>query len=101
MARASLGGALGCALLALVLGSSSVDFGAPPASFYPRFNPFFFLCTHHGELEGAGVAEGGGEVLLTLQIAGSPIAYTPGQEYQGEHTYSTAVVTVWFFFAAC
>lgn len=86
MARASLGGALGCALLALVLGSSSVDFGAPPASFYPRFNPFFFLCTHHGELDGAGVAEGGGEVLLTLQITGNPTAYTPGQEYQGEHT---------------
>lgn len=86
MARASLGGALGCALLALVLASSSMDFGAPPASFYPRFNPFFFLCTHHGELEGAGVAEGGGEVLLTLQITGSPIAYTPGQEYQGEHS---------------
>lgn len=84
-AWASLGGALGCALLALVLGSS-MDFGAPPASFYPRFNPFFFLCTHHGELDGIGVAEGGGEVLLTLQITGNPIAYTPGQEYQGEHT---------------
>ncbi|KAF6716853.1 Reelin [Oryzias melastigma] len=82
MARASLGGLFGCALLSLVLGSGSVDFGAPPASFYPRFNPFFFLCTHHGELEGAGVAEGGGEVLLTLQITGSPTAYTPGQEYQ-------------------
>ncbi|XP_078112367.1 reelin-like [Sander vitreus] len=89
MARASLGGALGCALLALVLASSSMDFGAPPASFYPRFNPFFFLCTHHGELEGAGVAEGGGEVLLTLQITGNPIAYTPGQEYQV--TISTSV----------
>ncbi|XP_068578627.1 reelin-like isoform X1 [Cebidichthys violaceus] len=88
MARASLGGALGCALLALVLGSS-MDFGAPPASFYPRFNPFFFLCTHHGELEGTGVAEGGGEVLLTLQITGNPIAYTPGQEYQV--TISTSV----------
>ncbi|CAB1412554.1 unnamed protein product [Pleuronectes platessa] len=88
-ARASLGGALGCALLALVLGSSSMDFGAPPASFYPRFNPFFFLCTHHGELEGTGVAEGGEEVLLTLQIAGSPAAYTPGQEYQV--TVSTSV----------
>lgn len=86
MARASLGGALGCALLALVLGNGSMDFGAPPASFYPRFNPFFFLCTHHGELEGAGVAEGGGEVLLTLQITGNPTTYTPGQEYQGERT---------------
>lgn len=87
MVQASLGGLFGWVLLSLALGSSSMDFGAPPASFYPRFNPFFFLCTHHGELEGAGVAEGGGEVLLTLQIAGSPTAYTPGQEYQGEHTF--------------
>uniref|UniRef100_A0A3B3HRY0 Reelin n=1 Tax=Oryzias latipes TaxID=8090 RepID=A0A3B3HRY0_ORYLA len=89
MAWASLGGLFGCALLSLVLGSGSVDFGAPPASFYPRFNPFFFLCTHHGELEGAGVAEGGGEVLLTLQITGNPTDYTPGQEYQV--TISTSV----------
>jgi len=96
VARASLGGALGCALLALVLGSS-MDFGAPPASFYPRFNPFFFLCTHHGELEGTGVAEGGGEVLLTLEIMGNPIAYTPGQEYQGEHTR----LGVHFLYPAC
>lgn len=87
MVRASFGGALGYVLLALVLGNSSVDFGAPPASFYPRFNPFFFLCTHHGELEGAGVPEGGAEVLLTLQITGNPTAYIPGQEYQGEHTH--------------
>jgi len=86
MARASLGGVIGYALLSLVLGSSNVDFGVPPASFYPRFNPFFFLCTHHGELEGAGVTEGGGEVLLTLQITGNPTSYSPGQEYQGEHT---------------
>ena len=83
MARASLGGALGCALLALALGAG-VDLASPPAGFYPRFNPFFFLCTHHGELDGGGVAEGGGEVLLSLQIAGSPTVYTPGQEYQGE-----------------
>ncbi|TNN00280.1 hypothetical protein fugu_011526 [Takifugu bimaculatus] len=89
MAWASFLGAVGCALLALVWGSSSVDFGAPPSSFYPRFNPFFFLCTHHGELEGAGVTEGGGEVLLTLQITGNPTAYTPGQEYQV--TVSTSV----------
>lgn len=85
-AWASLWGAFGCALLALVLGSSGVDFGVPPASFYPRFNPFFFLCTHHAELDGVGVAEGGGEVLLTLQIMGNPTAYTPGQEYQGVST---------------
>ncbi|KAF7664004.1 hypothetical protein LDENG_00192860 [Lucifuga dentata] len=89
MTWASLRGALGCALLALVLGSSSVDLGAPPASFYPRFNPFFFLCTHHGELEGAGVTEGGGEVLLTMQIVDNPTAYTPGQEYQV--TISTSI----------
>lgn len=84
MAWASVWGALSCALLALVLGTG-VDLGSPPAAgFYPRFNPFFFLCTHHGELEGSGVAEGGGEVLLTLQIAGDPSHYTPGQEYQGK-----------------
>ncbi|XP_077424138.1 reelin isoform X2 [Vanacampus margaritifer] len=88
-AWASVWGAFGCALLALVLGSGSVDFGVPPASFYPRFNPFFFLCTHHAELDGVGVAEGGGEVLLTLQIMGNPTAYTPGQEYQV--TISTSV----------
>ncbi|KAJ3596818.1 hypothetical protein NHX12_003218 [Muraenolepis orangiensis] len=85
---ASLKGALGCTLLALILGSSSIssssmDLGGPPAGFYPRFNPFFFLCTHHGELDGAGLAEGGVEVLLTFQVTGNPTAYTPGQEYQG------------------
>uniref|UniRef100_A0A3Q2DRU9 Reelin n=1 Tax=Cyprinodon variegatus TaxID=28743 RepID=A0A3Q2DRU9_CYPVA len=89
MVRAFLGGVLGCVWLSLALGSSNVDFGAPPASFYPRFNPFFFLCTHHTEMEGVGVAEGGGEVLLTLQITGSPPTYTPGQEYQV--TISTSV----------
>uniref|UniRef100_A0A4W5LWS7 Reelin domain-containing protein n=1 Tax=Hucho hucho TaxID=62062 RepID=A0A4W5LWS7_9TELE len=84
MARASFGGALSCTLLALVL-AAGMDLGSPPAAgFYPHFNPFFFLCTHHGELEGSGVAEGGGEVLLTLQIAGDPTHYTPGQEYQGD-----------------
>ncbi|XP_061108680.1 reelin [Conger conger] len=88
MAQASLWGALSCALLALVLGSS-LDLGTPSAGFYPRFNPFFFLCTHHGDMEGGGLAEGGGEVLLTLQIAGNPTAYTPGQEYQVTITTST------------
>ncbi|KAG5845891.1 hypothetical protein ANANG_G00143990 [Anguilla anguilla] len=88
MARAWFGGALGCALLALALGSG-LDLGSPPAGFYPRFNPFFFLCTHHGDMDGAGLAEGGGEVLLTLQIAGNPSAYTPGQEYQVTITTST------------
>ncbi|OXB58842.1 hypothetical protein ASZ78_006460 [Callipepla squamata] len=43
-----------------------------------RFSPFFFLCTHHGELEGDGEQ---GEVLIALHIAGNPAAYVPGQEY--------------------
>ncbi|KAJ7407128.1 hypothetical protein WISP_128424 [Willisornis vidua] len=43
-----------------------------------RFSPFFFLCTHHGELEGDGEQ---GEVLIALHIAGNPSAYVPGQEY--------------------
>lgn len=75
--------ALACALL--LLSAGAVDLGGSPSGFYPRFNPFFFLCTHHGELEGPG-AEGGGEVLLTFQIHGSPSAYVPGQEYQGEYS---------------
>lgn len=75
--------ALACALLAVVSGAGT-DSGGSPASFYPRFNPFFFLCTHHGEPEGPAGAEGGGEVLLTFQINGNPSAYIPGQEYQGE-----------------
>ncbi|POI29456.1 hypothetical protein CIB84_006794 [Bambusicola thoracicus] len=45
-----------------------------------RFSPFFFLCTHHGELEGDGEQ---GEVLIALHIAGNPAAYVPGQEYHG------------------
>uniref|UniRef100_A0A673MNI9 Reelin n=1 Tax=Sinocyclocheilus rhinocerous TaxID=307959 RepID=A0A673MNI9_9TELE len=62
--------------------------GGSPSGFYPRFNPFFFLCTHHGEMEGPG-AEGGGEVLLTFQIHGSPGTYVPGQEYQVTISTST------------
>lgn len=46
-----------------------------------RFSPFFFLCTHHGELEGDGEQ---GEVLIALHIAGNPAAYVPGQEYHGK-----------------
>ncbi|RMC10365.1 hypothetical protein DUI87_13168 [Hirundo rustica rustica] len=46
-----------------------------------RFSPFFFLCTHHGELEGDGEQ---GEVLIALHIAGNPAAYVPGQEYHEE-----------------
>ncbi|KAL6043494.1 hypothetical protein STEG23_013966 [Scotinomys teguina] len=48
--------------------------------YYPRFSPFFFLCTHHGELEGDGEQ---GEVLISLHIAGNPTYYVPGQEYHG------------------
>ncbi|XP_058607158.1 reelin isoform X3 [Onychostoma macrolepis] len=79
--------ALACALL-LLLSAAAGDLGGSPSGFYPRFNPFFFLCTHHGELEGPG-AEGGGEVLLTFQIHGSPSAYVPGQEYQVTISTST------------
>uniref|UniRef100_A0A671L3B4 Reelin n=1 Tax=Sinocyclocheilus anshuiensis TaxID=1608454 RepID=A0A671L3B4_9TELE len=78
--------ALVCALL--LLSAAAVDLGGSPSGFYPRFNPFFFLCTHHGEMEGPG-AEGGGEVLLTFQIHGSPSAYVPGQEYQVTISTST------------
>jgi hypothetical protein len=50
--------------------------------FYPRFSPFFFLCTHHGELDGDGEQ---GEVLISLHIAGNPTYYVPGQEYHGRY----------------
>lgn len=50
--------------------------------YYPRFSPFFFLCTHHGELEGDGEQ---GEVLISLHIAGNPTYYVPGQEYHGRY----------------
>ncbi|XP_041109989.1 reelin-like isoform X1 [Polyodon spathula] len=76
--------ALVCALLAQALGGRA-DLGAP-VGYYPRFNPFFFLCTHHGELEG-GLEEG--EVVISLQIAGNPLAYVPGQEYQVTISTST------------
>uniref|UniRef100_A0AAR2ITR7 Reelin n=1 Tax=Pygocentrus nattereri TaxID=42514 RepID=A0AAR2ITR7_PYGNA len=88
MGQSFFSGALGCALLALALGGS-MDVGGTSVGFYPRFNPFFFLCTHHGELEGSGMTEGGGEVLLTLQIVGNPTAYVPGQEYQVTVSTST------------
>ncbi|KAL0168564.1 hypothetical protein M9458_036786, partial [Cirrhinus mrigala] len=71
--------AVACALLLVLVSAGAVDLGGSPSGFYPRFNPFFFLCTHHGELEGPAGAEGGGEVLLTFQIHGSPTAYVPGQ----------------------
>lgn len=50
--------------------------------YYPRFSPFFFLCTHHGELQGDGEQ---GEVLISLHIAGNPTYYVPGQEYHGRY----------------
>uniref|UniRef100_A0A671T1H3 Reelin n=1 Tax=Sinocyclocheilus anshuiensis TaxID=1608454 RepID=A0A671T1H3_9TELE len=78
--------ALACALL--LVSACAVDLGGSPSGFYPRFNPFFFLCTHHGEMEGPG-PEGGGEVLLTFQIQGSPGTYVPGQEYQVTISTST------------
>lgn len=52
--------------------------------YYPRFSPFFFLCTHHGELEGDGEQ---GEVLISLHIAGNPTFYVPGQEYHGRYPH--------------
>ncbi|XP_025025138.1 reelin-like, partial [Python bivittatus] len=54
--------------------------------YYPRFSPFFFLCTHHGELEGDGQQ---GEVLISLHIAGNPTFYVPGQEYHVTISTST------------
>ncbi|XP_053261694.1 reelin [Podarcis raffonei] len=56
------------------------------AGYYPRFSPFFFLCTHHGELEGDGEQ---GEVLIALHIAGNPTFYVPGQEYHVTISTST------------
>ncbi|TKC53605.1 hypothetical protein EI555_015438 [Monodon monoceros] len=63
-------------LLALMLGATLRVRAA--VGYYPRFSPFFFLCTHHGELEGDGEQ---GEVLISLHIAGHPTYYVPGQEY--------------------
>ncbi|XP_039625794.1 reelin isoform X1 [Polypterus senegalus] len=65
--------------------TGSTDLGAP-LGYYPRFNPFFFLCTHHGDLEGV---EDQSEVLISLQIAGNPAAYIPGHEYQVTISTST------------
>ncbi|TFK06030.1 copine-1 [Platysternon megacephalum] len=55
------------------------------AGYYPRFSPFFFLCTHHGELAGDGEQ---GEVLMSLQLAGNPTFYVPGQEYHGQEYFA-------------
>lgn len=71
-------------LLALLLGATLRARAA--VGYYPRFSPFFFLCTHHGELEGDGEQ---GEVLISLHIAGNPTYYVPGQEYHGRYHAST------------
>nr|XP_034983283.1 reelin isoform X2 [Zootoca vivipara] len=71
-------------LLGVMLGASQVAKGA--VGYYPRFSPFFFLCTHHGELEGDGEQ---GEVLISLHIAGNPTFYVPGQEYHVTISTST------------
>lgn len=66
--------------LFFLVGIFSSDRVRGSVGFYPRFAPFFFLCTHHGELEGDGDQ---GEVLMSLHIAGNPGYYVPGQEYHG------------------
>nr|XP_060484465.1 reelin [Panthera onca] len=71
-------------LLALLLGATLRARAA--VGYYPRFSPFFFLCTHHGELEGDGEQ---GEVLISLHIAGNPTYYVPGQEYHVTISTST------------
>ncbi|XP_017361725.2 collagen alpha-1(I) chain-like, partial [Cebus imitator] len=71
-------------VLALLLGTTLRARAA--AGYYPRFSPFFFLCTHHGELEGDGEQ---GEVLISLHIAGNPTYYVPGQEYHVTISTST------------
>ncbi|XP_005995356.1 reelin isoform X2 [Latimeria chalumnae] len=63
-----------------------VDLARGSVGYYPRFSPFFFLCTHHGELEGDGEQ---GEVLISLHIAGNPMYYVPGQEYHVTISTST------------
>lgn len=73
-------------LLALLLGAMQRARAA--AGYYPRFSPFFFLCTHHGELEGDGEQ---GEVLISLHIAGNPTYYVPGQEYHGRYRSTSAL----------
>lgn len=65
----------------LLLGMLYVAIVRGAVGYYPRFSPFFFLCTHHGELEGDGEQ---GEVLISLHLAGNPSYYIPGQEYHGE-----------------
>ncbi|KAM4036706.1 reelin isoform 2-T2 [Anomaloglossus baeobatrachus] len=70
----------------LLLGMLYVAAVRGAVGFYPRFSPFFFLCTHHGELEGDGEQ---GEVLISLHLAGNPSYYIPGQEYHVTISTST------------
>ncbi|CAG08724.1 unnamed protein product [Tetraodon nigroviridis] len=64
------------------LGEQQCGFRGAAIKLLSPFQPLLLPVYPHGELEGAGVTEGGGEVLLTLQITGNPTVYTPGQEYQ-------------------
>uniref|UniRef100_A0A670YZJ6 Reelin n=1 Tax=Pseudonaja textilis TaxID=8673 RepID=A0A670YZJ6_PSETE len=73
-------------LLVLVPVMLSAAASASSRAAYPRFSPFFFLCTHHGELEGDGQQ---GEVLISLHLAGNPTFYVPGQEYHVTISTST------------
>eukprot|EP00062_Callorhinchus_milii_P006692 gi/632947500/ref/XP_007889076.1/ PREDICTED: reelin [Callorhinchus milii] len=72
--------------LLLLVGILSPDLVRGSGGFSPRFAPFFFLCTHHGELEGDGEQ---GEVLMSLHIAGNPGYYVSGQEYHVTISTST------------
>ncbi|KAF4793914.1 hypothetical protein TURU_107102 [Turdus rufiventris] len=76
--RRGIPGGWPCLLAALGALLAAGRAAAPRA----RFSPFFFLCTHHGELEGDGEQ---GEVLIALHIAGNPAAYVPGQEYHAQN----------------
>uniref|UniRef100_UPI00358FCEDF reelin-like n=1 Tax=Myxine glutinosa TaxID=7769 RepID=UPI00358FCEDF len=45
----------------------------------PVFSPFFFMCTHHGEVEDGRRTT---EVAMSLRIAGNPKHYVPGRHYE-------------------
>ncbi|XP_077327999.1 reelin isoform X2 [Lithobates pipiens] len=72
--------------LSLFLWSAYLAALCGAVAYYPRFSPFFFLCTHHGELEGDGEQ---GEVLISLHLAGNPSYYIPGHEYHVTISTST------------
>ncbi|XP_026533029.1 reelin [Notechis scutatus] len=73
-------------LVPVMLSAAAAAAAASSRPAYPRFSPFFFLCTHHGELEGDGQQ---GEVLISLHLAGNPTFYVPGQEYHVTISTST------------